>query len=584
MAPGVKWRGGMSRHALTFLALINLAACGPSGPGGDGPDGLVAQTVSADGYLDKVTVGYQGWFAAPGDGSRLGEWVHWSRSTAPGPANVTVELYPDTREYEAQDLFETSLGALGDGRPASLFSSHSQRVVDLHFTWMRDNGIDGVGLQRFVSTLADARHRDFRNDVTRMVRGAAERTGRVFYVEYDISGANDATWAQDLERDWADTLVGTLHVTDSPQYLRHGGKPVVAVWGLGFPDRPGSVQQASALLEWLRSRGCYVVGGVPYGWRTGSSTRPGFIDVFKRLDVIQPWAVGALATEADAERHRQDFIEPDQRAAASYGVAYQRVLFPGFAWSNWNGGPRNQIPRLAGRFFWAQAYAAKQAGAAAFIAMFDEYDEGTAIAKVAEDASMTPSSQYFLTLDADGTRVSSDFYLRLAGAATKMLKGQAPLAREVPIPPYVGGTPPPTTPNPTPTPTPTAGVPKQDAMTERTVATFTDARAIVVVQRLYRAVLGREVDSSGLSTYTPLVKQGQLPRVVNAMVTCSEFEARRPSLGTTSAWSEVLYQKVLDRSADSGGLTATSDAVARAQAANRLVEMVLSSEYASKNQ
>ena len=69
-----------------------------------------------------------------------------------------------------------------------------------------------------------------------------------------------------------------------------------------------------------------------------------------------------------------------------------------------------------------------------YIAMFDEYDEGTAIAKAAEDSSMIPTNQYFLTLDADGVHLSSDFYLRLAGAANNMIKGQSPLTLTVPIP------------------------------------------------------------------------------------------------------------------------------------------------------
>jgi len=47
---------------------------------------------------------------------------------------------------------------------------------------------------------------------------------------------------------------------------------------------------------------------------------------------------------------------------------------------------------------------------------------------------MIPNNQYFLTLDADGTHLSSDFYLRLAGAANQMLKGQIPLSLTVPIP------------------------------------------------------------------------------------------------------------------------------------------------------
>ena len=35
--------------------------------------------------------------------------------------------------------------------------------------------------------------------------------------------------------------------------------------------------------------------------------------------------------------------------------------------------------------------------------------------------------QYFLTLDADGVKVSSDFYLTLVHDGNKMLKGEIPL-------------------------------------------------------------------------------------------------------------------------------------------------------------
>ena len=70
------------------------------------------------------------------------------------------------------------------------------------------------------------------------------------------------------------------------------------------------------------------------------------------------------------------------------------------------------------------------------IAMFDEYDEGTAMGPAAEDASMIPTDQYFLTLDADGEQLSSDFYLRLAGAATRMLHGEAAVQANVPITPH----------------------------------------------------------------------------------------------------------------------------------------------------
>jgi hypothetical protein len=177
----------------------------------------------------------------------------------------------------------------------------------------------------------------------------------------------------------------------------------------------------------------YVVGGVPYWWRTGDATKPNFGPVFAAVDMVQPWGVGSVRTDADVDSHFADVVAKDAALAASRGQAYQRVIFPGFAWSNWNGGTRNMIPRRGGQLFWRQAYRAAQSHTSTMIAMLDEYDEGTAIGRAAEDSSQIPTDQYFLTLDADGEHLSSDFYLRLAGAATRMLHGQAAVQPAIPI-------------------------------------------------------------------------------------------------------------------------------------------------------
>jgi hypothetical protein len=76
---------------------------------------------------------------------------------------------------------------------------------------------------------------------------------------------------------------------------------------------------------------------------------------------------------------------------------------------------------------WKQAYNIRSlAIPSAYVAMFDECNEGTAIFKAAENASMIPTNRYFLTLDADGVSCSSDFYLRLVGDEIRMIKGFAP--------------------------------------------------------------------------------------------------------------------------------------------------------------
>jgi hypothetical protein len=390
-----------------------------------------AAVVDATSYFDKVTAGYQGWFRTDGDGAGVG-WNHWANGSRPAPGQITFELYPDVREYADMDLYETDLGHLGSGAPARLFSSTSAGVVDTHFRWMHECGLDGVGLCRFVVGLYDPNQKQAMNRVASLARTAAEQFGRIFYIDYDISGAHESTWVDDIKQDWANVIVGQLGATSSPRYVHQDGKPLVVVWGLGFPDRPGAASEAVELISWLKGQGCFVAGGVPYLWR--EQAKPDFATtVYPMLDLIQPWSVGGFELSGVANQF-DTVVKNDLEWTAQRNIRYQRVVFPGFAWSNWNPGPRNAFPRLSGDFFWEQVYQAAQRRMSIWIAMFDEYDEGTAIAKAAENSDMIPNNQYFLTLDADGRNVSSDFYLRLAGAATRMIKGLDPLCSAVPIP------------------------------------------------------------------------------------------------------------------------------------------------------
>ncbi|MCA1220132.1 glycoside hydrolase family 71/99-like protein [Streptomyces sp. 8L] len=375
--------------------------------------------------------GYQGWFAAKGDGSPLNAWTHWASGT-PAPGNETFELYPDVSAYPDSALFQTGYAALGNGEPARLFSSYATAVIDQHFKWMQQFGIDGAALQRFGSDIAATGQPRLqqRDDIHGKARDAAQKYGRAFYIEYDISGLSDTNLVSALQSDWTNTVTGSLHLTDSPLYAHEGGKPVVELWGLGVTNRAGTVESCLEIINWFKDKGVYVIGGVPRGWRTDSNAKAGFAPVYAALNMVSPWNTGNPTVD-------QQLFDDDHAQLSANGQDYQPVIYPGFAWSNWHAGQaRNQIPRKAGDFMWQQAVAVRKCGTnSAFIAMFDEYDEGTAIAPAAEDASMIPSNQYFLTLDADGTHVSSDFYLRLAGAATKMINGSTGISTTVPIPP-----------------------------------------------------------------------------------------------------------------------------------------------------
>ena len=120
------------------------------------------------------------------------------------------------------------------------------------------------------------------------------------------------------------------------------------------------------------------------------------------------------------DKYKQDreYIDAFNAKNPHNPKSYMTTIFPGFSWANWATGPNNGIARYAGEFMWLQARLAAQYGfTSSFIAMFDEYDEGTSIAKMAEDSMSIPADQYFVTGAVDGKWVSSDFYLRLTGAA-----------------------------------------------------------------------------------------------------------------------------------------------------------------------
>lgn len=395
------------------------------------------QTVDASTMNHKLLMGYQGWFACPGDGSQVNGWGHWFRRNNPVAANLTVDFWPDISELGADELFATRM-TLPDGSPAKVYSAFTAKTVARHFRWMRENQLDGVFLQRFVTELADPRFFALRNKVTDNVRNGAEKYGRVFAIMYDISGEPTNRLFSALTNDW-NFLTHTLRVTDSPRYLHHHGKPVVAIWGFGFAGRPDTPELALATIRYFQAAGCTVVGGVPSYWRTlnrDAQSNPAWAQVFRAFDVISPWAVGRYANDAGADNYAHEVIQPDLAAAKAAGREYMPVIFPGFSWHNLNGGPSNQIPRRGGAFYWRQAFNAVNAGCSMIYgAMFDEVDEGTAMFKLAPTKAALPVQGTLVPLDADGVKLPSDWYLRLANEAGKMLRGEILLTNAIPIVP-----------------------------------------------------------------------------------------------------------------------------------------------------
>jgi hypothetical protein len=421
------------------LALLTITACGPSmatvptrtRPGQAAVPSRSAPAVDATTLAGKLIFGYQGWFGCPDDGSQLARWEHWFRAgRAAGEPALRVDMWPDLSELPESERCATPL-TLPEGRSAQLYSAYRGAAVDMHFLWMQEYGLPGVFLQRFTSGLTRDATRDFPDTVARNVRSAAETNGRVFALMYDISGHRSETLVDDVKRDWA-YLVDTLRITESERYLRHNGRPLLAIWGFGFRDRPATPSQAAALIDFFRNHPdpryrVTLLGGVPAGWRTltrDSLEDAAWAGVYRSFDIVSPWTVGRFRDDEGVDRFYREQVVPDLSEARAAGIEYMPVVFPGFSWRNMNRDSAiNQIPRRGGRFWWRQVEQALGVGnTMLYGAMFDEVDEGTAMFKLATTAEEVPADASIVTLDADGEALPSDWYLQLSREAQVRLQ------------------------------------------------------------------------------------------------------------------------------------------------------------------
>ena len=365
-----------------------------------------------------VMAGYQGWFNTPEDGAGLG-WKHFEKEKEFKPGKCTIDLWPDVSEYEK--TYETAF-KLPDETPAKVFSSYDASTTDLHFKWMKQYGIDGVFMQRFVVSIRNQKGKDNYNKILNNAVLSAEKYDRAICLMYDLSGM-EAGEEDILIRDWKELCEKYKLVSrNNNHYVYHDGKPLVAVWGIGFNDRRKyGYEQVKKIIDFLKSEGCSILVGVPTHWRTltidaVSDTR--LLELVKQADIVHPWLVGRFDNNT-YEPYRKS-IEEDIKWCKANGKDYMPVLFPGFSWHNMKkDAPQNMIPRLGGRFFWKQVKGAVDAGAESlYLAMFDEIDEGTAFFKCTNTPPVGESS--FITYEGE----APDHYLWLAGEAAKYLRGE----------------------------------------------------------------------------------------------------------------------------------------------------------------
>jgi hypothetical protein len=382
-------------------------------------------TVDATTLHHKVLCGYQGWFRCPGDPAGEG-WFHWSRDPKRlAPDTVAFELWPDTSEYGADEKYEAPGFLHPGGRPAYLFSSAHPKTVERHFQWMRQYGIDGVFLQRFLVEL----RRPSTDRVLGHVRAAAAKTGRVYALGYDLTAAPADRLYDLLVQDWK-RLVDEQRVTRDGRYLLHGGKPVVLVWGF-FSNRFGP-EIAHRVIDFFKGDtryGATLVGGCQPGWRAEKNLE--WARAFRRFEVMSPWNVGNVTRDGGRRYAATASWKGDVAAAKQAGMAYLPVIYPGFGWTNLKGpgAAGATVPRLGGEFYWRQFATAADLGIdMAYVAMFDEVDEGTAIFKV---SNTPPRQARFATYDG----LPADWYLRLTGEGAKVLRGERKAQAALPIKP-----------------------------------------------------------------------------------------------------------------------------------------------------
>lgn len=370
-------------------------------------------------YRGLVMAGYQGWFNTPDDGADR-SWRHYGGPKF-GPGVATVEMWPDTKEYKK--LYTTKF-QYEDGTYAKVFSSHDASTTDTHFRWMKKYGLDGVFMQRFVSEVRGESGRNHFNHVLHNAMNMANKYDRAISIMYDLSGMRhgEAPFVlSDIKQ-----LAEEYHLFDhqkNPSYLYHNGKPLVAVWGVGFNDGRGyDTGDCAEVIDGMRKMGFSIMIGVPTYWReqgTDCLKEEALTALIKRCDIVMPWFVARY--DDKSFKSFSPLIDKDIQWAKDNHIDYAPLCFPGFSWDNLKyPEPGPKIPRNKGQFLQDQIDYSLQAGAQMlYIAMFDEIDEGTAIFKIARKVPVAQPRSTFVPLE-EG--IKSDHYLKIVGKAAKRLK------------------------------------------------------------------------------------------------------------------------------------------------------------------
>lgn len=105
----------------------------------------------------------------------------------PGVLRNSIDFWPDMKEYEKQ--YTPGKFKYPNGEVATVYSAYDESSVLLHFKWMKEYGLDGVFMQRFVGEVIN--NPDGKDHFDKVLESAMKGSNtyqRAICVMYDLGG------------------------------------------------------------------------------------------------------------------------------------------------------------------------------------------------------------------------------------------------------------------------------------------------------------------------------------------------------------------------------------------------------------
>ena len=281
-------------------------------------------------------------------------------------------MFPAVEQYPGECLFTTNF-ILPDGSKASLFESNCTGVVDTHFRWMQENSVDGILVQRFYGQFEDQSFLQLLDQI----RTSAEKYGRTFAIEYDLSPVDSSDFTNVVSEILDDYSTNIAPLMTSSAYLHHQGRPVVELWGIGVNKPKLTAADCATIFHAVRSANPnpYVLLGVQWSWASDATEDPDYYNVYTQADVIQPWAVGAYSPDSYESFYNTTSV-PDKALTDRLGLKYGPSVQPGGSDRNRQGLGEPLGNRYNGSYYEAQLENMLNLKPFfIFGAMFDEFPE-----------------------------------------------------------------------------------------------------------------------------------------------------------------------------------------------------------------